>query len=222
MTQSIKRKDFLALTITFTTLGLAAACGDDDDDATSTGGTSGSGGKGSSGSGTGGKAGSGTGGKAGSGTGGKAGSGTGGTNNEAGQGGGLEGGTGNEAGGGGVPEGGVNAGGGGAGGAGGEGGVPVLGAQCDNIVRSQTATTAATVHDHIPTEAVAKAAFFTQVQLTINTANGATSFMLPLLNAHQHTVSLTGGEVNTLVKGGTVTKESDGATHTHTIKIECA
>ncbi len=206
MTPTIRRKDFLMLTVTLTGLGASAACGDDDSSDAKPAGNSGDGSGGDSGGeASGGKASGGSGaGESGSGgdsgydanDGGEPSSETGGAggalSNEAGAGGddagpahggaaaAGAGGTGNA---------------GDAAGAGGEASVQ----QCHGATLTQTAGT----HDHVPANS---SSLFASFQMLVDGSNPTVPFALPQNGTgHSHNITLTESEVLVLRAGGTLT-----------------
>lgn len=220
--RSIKRKDFLVITVSAVAASvLSAACGDDP---ATPGGTAGAGTGGSGTAGTGtagtGTAGTGTAGTGTAGTGtagtGTAGTGTAGT----GTGGGGAGGTGGAAGGGGAAgkggSGGASGGTGGGGGSGGGGG-----GMCGTASIMQTS---AEQHDHIPAD---PATLKADLKTLINGATATMKFTVPSDGqggGHTHTFSLTAAQVTTLKGGGMVTMiktDTDATNHTHTYTIGC-
>ena len=232
MGQSIKRKDFLTLTITFATLGAAAVgCGDDDDD--SGGGSSGKSGGGAGGNNAGNSSG-GTGNTAGNNGGassGKGGTETGGTEAGGTEAGGAEmggtgagggdgpgpgpgeagmgpGGTGPVGGGGAGAEGG--GGGSSGGGSGGEGGAfggaagaGGAGPQCEGVTMTHTASSISVGHYHLATADADKNALMAYIN---DDARGAT-FTLTVQgpSMHTHTITFTSEQITTLRSGGEVT-----------------
>jgi hypothetical protein len=237
MSQSIKRKDFLTLTISIATLSAVSAVGCGDDDDSTNGGTAGKGGGGSGGNAGNGTSGSsagnspqggkngtaGSGGKNNGGSGGTGGAngGSGGTNTggsggkdgHAGEGGGES--YGGEGGAGGEGYGGESYGGeGGAGGAGGDG--PVAAPKCGGAHLTQTAGSA--THNHL----TGADGMFTAY---VNGSNHAIDFTLPLDGGgpHSHTIHLSAEDFDTLLNGGTITlkESSNDFGHTHTYTISC-
>lgn len=228
MSQSIKRKDFLTLTISIATLSAVSAvgCGDDDDSSgdggagkSGGGGTAGSGGKnGTAGSsagnspeggknnngGTGGKNNGGSGGANG-GTGGKNNGGSAGKMNNGG-----EGGVGGDGGAGGESYGGESYGGeGGAGGAGGDG--PGAAPKCGGAHLTHDAVG----HNHLIGNVDQ------QFTVYVNASDHNDPFPLPMELNHSHGIELSKQDIDTLRAGGMITKDSKGGTHTHTYKISC-
>jgi hypothetical protein len=234
MAESINRKQFLALTLTMSSMGMAAACGDDTTDFESTGG-GGSGGKagagGSGGKNTGGSS-AGSGGTPNGGTpnggtpnggtpnGGGAGNagtaGSGGTPNggTSGSGPGGEGGETMVGGAGGADDmagaggGGADAGGAGAGGGGASGAGGDGGTAGEpggpSCAGAALAGGETNGHDHVPNGNDAKAVYFAQLTAHINSAQATDTFMTFSEGGHQHTIKLTSEQVNTLRSGGTV------------------
>ena len=226
MKQSMGRKDFLVLTLTLTTLGMSAACGDDEDDQHDDGpaGNGGSSHAGSGGESAGGhlvggsNAGSNSSGASTSGntgTGGGGGQGSGGApETDIGGAGGQK--VGGEAGGSAVSGDGGAAGDGSSspnvGGSGGEGGA---GPACQQATLAQEAGG----HDHLPAD---PKALFTSFTHLLKGSNPTATFALPMDLGHSHNIMLTRGEVEQLLRGETISKNSTKTSdHFHTYTISC-
>jgi hypothetical protein len=110
---------------------------------------------------------------------------------------------------------------GGAGGAGGAGSVA-----CETLIQTSAQ---GLDHDHIPNDATAKATLFAAFEAQVHGATPKMAFTLFTELNHTHTITLTDGEVATLLSGGTVTGnvssipvgtvDPQGHKHTYTITL---